>query len=106
PRPLERAWIEAKPETNEAVMRVARMVKSASDTHEFLNVVEGFVDGWITYSDKGGMWDYVPRAMLIQEVGFKLTNIGSTSYDYRNFSIVAAHPDIFDQIHVHLSPQA
>lgn len=105
-RPLNKAWIECKTHTHETLMRLHDVVKAANNTHEFLYVVEGAQDGWVTYSNKGGLWDYVPRTMLMAEAGFTVRNIGSDSYDYKNFAVIAAHPDNFDELHALLSPQA
>lgn len=104
-RPLAKAWIECKPETHASLMRVSEAVKAANNTHEFLYVVDGAQDGWITYGDKGGLWDFVPRAMLMAEAGFKVANIGTDSYDFKNFAIVAIHPDNFAELSALLSPK-
>lgn len=104
-RPLNRAWIEGKPESNTSIMEVTKHVRAVNNTHEFLYVVEGALDGWISHSDKGGLWDYVPRTMLMEEAGLKVANIGSQTYDYKNFAIVAAHPDNFAELSALLSPK-
>jgi len=58
-------------------------------------VLEGYVDVYVVYGGKGEVWDYAPRALLMREAGLNVANINSDSYDYKNLSLVAAHPDIF-----------
>jgi fructose-1,6-bisphosphatase/inositol monophosphatase family enzyme len=64
----------------------------------FLEVVEGKLDGNLVYKSLGKEWDYAPRALLMSEAGAKVTNIGSDKYDYRNNDFLAAHPSIFDEL--------
>lgn len=108
-RELRRAWIEAS--YNMQDIRVLEVMKSMHAqvgsviyAHEFLNAVEGFIDGYVVYGAKGKLWDYVPRALLMAEAGLTVTNVGSASYDYKNLSLLAAHPDLHHQLEQLLSP--
>jgi len=102
-RELKDCWIEAaidfqQPHLVDAMVRVDKLVHAVVYTKEFLNVVEGFVDGYLVLGGKGHTWDYAPRALLLQEVGMKVTNAGSDHYDYKVLSIVATHPAIHDKV--------
>jgi len=102
-RPLNRSWIEIsapiqKPEVMKAVLAVRKRVNAVSMVREFTLVAEGKLDGQLMYKSGGGPWDYAPRALLAQEAGGKVANIGSDSYDFRNNDILIANPVIFDDL--------
>jgi myo-inositol-1(or 4)-monophosphatase len=103
PRPLERTWIEMSinlqiPENLQQLLRVNAAIGSTLYTKEFLNVIDGSVDGYILSGGKGKLWDYAPHALLMREAGLKVTNVGSDMYDYKNLSLIAVHPQIHDEL--------
>ena len=111
PRELDRSWVEfaadlRNPGAALAMAQVDGAVNSVTYTKEFLYVLEGFIDAYVVYGGKGGVWDYAPRALLMQEAGLKITNLGSNSYDYKNLSWLAASPKVYDTLAKLLSPQA
>ena len=102
-RSLDRSWIELStwlPKAGAAEVATAlnQKINGFRTTGEFLYVVEGKLDGLVGYKTGGGPWDYAPRALLIQEAGGKVANIGSDSYDFRNNDFVMANPVIFDDL--------
>ncbi|MDB5182835.1 MAG: inositol monophosphatase, monophosphatase [Candidatus Saccharibacteria bacterium] len=110
PRVLNRLWVEVSidmnnEETMAAIVRIAKNVNAVLYTKEFLRIFEGFADAHIAAS-LGGPWDYTPRALFMQEAGARISNIGSETYDYKNPTLLAAHPDVFDDLKNLLSPQA
>lgn len=102
-RPIERAWIEwSSPFSNAETLPIAHAVASRTKglrvSGEFLLAVEGEMDGIVGYKAGGGPWDYAPRALMMQEAGAKVANIGSDTYDFRNNDFVMANPVIFDDL--------
>jgi len=109
-RELSRVWVEmsvdiGNPKTMEAVRRVAGGVNAVLYTKDFLRVLEGLADAHVVMG-LGGPWDYAPRALLMQEAGAKISNVGSDAYDYNDLTLLAAHPNVFEDLKNLLSPQA
>jgi len=88
------------------IVEIDKVVHSIVYTREFLNVVEGFIDGYVVLQGKGHPWDYAPRALFLKEAGMKVTNADSDDYDYTVLSLVAAHPKVHAKLASILSPQA
>ena len=110
-RPLERSWIEisaklGNPDVQKTVGKLIAKTRTWGYPHEFLDAVDGGVDAYIVIDGDGKAWDYAPRALLMKETGAALTNIGSDSYDFQDFSLIAAHPSIHDEIGKLLSGDA
>ncbi len=102
-RPLTRAWIElSSPLKSLEAVAVVQTLKPCMTGFrtigEFTYVAEGQLDGMLVYQAGGGPWDYAPRALLVQEAGGKVANIGSESYDFRNNDVLMANPIIFDEV--------
>lgn len=50
-------------------------------------------------TDPYGMdWDFAPGSLLVSEAGGKATNIGETSYDYRNHDFIIANPRVHEEL--------
>jgi len=103
-RPLNRIWVEmpvnmSKPENLKKMLAIDSVVATVMRSKEFLDVVDGGIDALIIPTEHGGEWDFAPRALLAQESGLRIANIGSDTYDYKNLSLIAAPADIFDQLH-------
>lgn len=102
-RPLKAAALrlhatEDDLDVQKLVERLKQRVASVSFSAEFLKVVTGELDGFVAYKAGGGPWDFAPRALLFQEAGAKVSNIGSQTYDFRVNDMLAAHPAIFDEL--------
>lgn len=65
--------------------------------HSLREALTAFDPG-ISFNLGGHEWDFAPGALLVQEAGGLVRNIGSDSYDYRNFNHIAANPVIFDDL--------
>lgn len=106
-RPLQvsdRGWQEAfvgyeskieKPGNLEKYLEVkagAYPVKFMSSGYEYILVATGQIDGRITYDPYGFDYDFAPGCLLVQEAGGVVSNIGSSSYDYRELNTIAANP--------------
>lgn len=101
-RPLNRSLLELSVPIDEPgaaeIWQAVFAKVFAFKISDFLHVVEGKLDGHIVYKSKGGIWDYVPRALLIAEAGGRVANIGLDTYDYRNMDFLATHPAHFDEL--------
>lgn len=102
-RPLSRAWIEIampfdKANNAKRLANIRSHINGFAITFDFPLVAHGYIDGFITCGSGGGPWDWAPRALLIQEAGGKVANLGSTEYDYRNHDFIATNPIIFDKL--------
>ena len=102
-RQLSRTWVELwAPLSDEAVFPIVNQLRKIINgyrvTGDFPLVLEGKVDAMLSYKSPGGDWDYAMRALLMQEAGGRVANIGSDTYDYRNHDFLGANPKIFDQL--------
>ena len=102
-RPLSRTWVElSSPFTDPTAVPVINAVRKLTNGYrmigDFTLTAEGKVDALLLYKTAGGDWDCAPRALLMQEAGAKVANIGSTEYDYKNHDFLAANPAIFDEL--------
>ena len=66
--------------------------------YDYSQVARGSIEGRLAYHGHGHEWDFAPGALLVQEAGGRVANIGSDTYDYRNFDFIAANPVIFDDL--------
>lgn len=106
-RTAKRSWIElSAPLGNlknyQLVSAVRKHIAGYTVGRDFANAVTGKVEGILVYQSNGGDWDYAPRALLMQEAGAKVANIGKNvdgkRYDYKNHNFFAAAPQVFDEL--------
>lgn len=102
-RKIERAWLEfsvnmREPDGYEIYKNLRPKIAGITVHHDFLEVLEGSLEGLVVYKSAGGEWDYAPRALLIESAGGRVANIGSDTYEYRNKSMIAAVPQIYDEV--------
>lgn len=102
-RPMSRSWIDlSAPLTSDGAVAIVRAIRPHINGFrtigEFTYVAQGQVDGQLIYESGGGPWDYAPRALLVQEAGGLVANIGTNSYDFRNNNVLLANPNIFDEL--------
>ncbi len=100
-RPIERCWLElSAPFSLPSVAPMAAAIRAQINgfrvVGDFTLVAEGKIDAHLVYQTHGKAWDYAPRALLLAEADAKVRNVGSGSYDYRNFDLLAASPVVFD----------
>lgn len=63
----------------------------------FPMVACGKLDGRICI-DGGKDYDYAPGALLVSEAGGVVANIGKSTYDYTNLSLIATNPALFKEL--------
>jgi fructose-1,6-bisphosphatase/inositol monophosphatase family enzyme len=75
------------------------IVKFAAAGAELVAIASGALEARISFdSNRGQPWDFAPGALIIQEAGGRVANIGSTTYDYRNNNVVLANSVVFDEL--------
>ncbi|MBI3887893.1 hypothetical protein HY310_02390, partial [Candidatus Microgenomates bacterium] len=58
----------------------------------------GKYDGRIAKNPYGNDWDYAPGALLVTEAGGIATNIGKTTYDYRNHDYIITNTVVHKEL--------
>lgn len=66
--------------------------------YEFSFIARGAAEGVVQWNISGGVWDIAPGALLVQEAGGRVENIGKSGYDFRDTNIIAASPSTYDQL--------
>lgn len=77
---------------------IAAIVKYAATGAELADVATGSTEGRVLYKGRAKPWDFAPGALLIQEAGGRVANIGSDTYDVRDTNVVATNAIIFDDV--------
>lgn len=62
---------------------------------EFIQIACGKLDARICFDPFGKDYDFAPGSLLVTEAGGVVRNIGSDSYDYRNYNFIAANPVMY-----------
>lgn len=65
---------------------------------ELALVASGKLDGRVCVDPYGHEYDFAPGALLVQEAGGVVANIGARDYDYRNGNFIAANPLVFKEL--------
>lgn len=104
-RTLKRAWLEfdvkmLRPNGYKVYQLLRPHIAGVTMHHDFLEVLEGSMEGLIVYKSRGQIWDYAPRALFIKEAGGRVANLGSEAYDIHNLDLIATTPQIFDEVAV------
>lgn len=102
-RPLSRCWTEftcdlTLPEVGALLAPLRKSTRGTRITGDFTHTPQGRFDAHFFYHGTGGLWDWVPWALIIQEAGGRVENLFSTKYDYRNRDFLAANPIVFDEL--------
>jgi len=102
-RPLKRSWTEFTcnlmlPEVGALIAPIRKATRGIRITGDFTHTPQGRLDAQLFYEGGGGLWDWVPWALMIKEAGGRVENLGSSDYDYRDGNFLAANPVIFDEL--------
>jgi fructose-1,6-bisphosphatase/inositol monophosphatase family enzyme len=103
-RPLDQVWLISHAgikKYNPLLLELSQKIERVVIGSNIMAVTNGSIDAYMSVPDGslGGIWDYAPRALIYNEAGAKVTNIGSETYVPEVTSLLAAHPSIFDQLH-------
>lgn len=71
---------------------------ACSSGFELAMVAAGRLDGRIHIVEHSKTWDHAPGALLVQEAGGIITNIGSDTYDYRDTNYIAGAPAFYHDL--------
>ncbi|OGL26076.1 hypothetical protein A3E49_02710 [Candidatus Saccharibacteria bacterium RIFCSPHIGHO2_12_FULL_49_19] len=107
-RPLHRSWLEFSvnmrlPAGYVMYQKLRPRVAGITVHRDFLEILEGSLEGLVVYKSPGKEWDYAPRALMIEGAGGAAANIGSDHYDFHNTDLLATSPVVFDEVHKLLS---
>jgi len=102
-RPLSRCWIEftcdqTQPEVGLLMAPLRKATRGTRVTGDFTHTPQGRFEAHLFYHGTGGLWDWVPWALIIKEAGGRVENLFSTGYDYKNRNFLAANPVVFDEL--------
>jgi fructose-1,6-bisphosphatase/inositol monophosphatase family enzyme len=78
--------------------QVSRVRNFGAAGYQYPLVASGATEAHIQFNGSGHEWDFAPGALLVQEAGARIANIGSDTYNYREHNHIAANPVIFDQL--------
>jgi myo-inositol-1(or 4)-monophosphatase len=90
-----------KPENLEkylAINKRARLIETMNSGFEFAMVASGKLDGRLALEPYGLDWDFAPGSLLVTEAGGVATNIGTTTYDYKNHDFIITNPKIHAEL--------
>ncbi|MCA9309242.1 hypothetical protein KC973_02600 [Candidatus Saccharibacteria bacterium] len=115
-RPLERAAIQIETKDkhihhmfNESVLPAAYFLEAFGACSGFCltQVARGASEARIHMTGYGHLWDYIPGFVLVRAAGGVVRNIGSDSWDWRNFDVIASNEVVADNLQaLVLSPEA
>lgn len=105
---LKRSWLEfsvnlLQDDGYKIFQSLRPQIGGITVRHDFLEVVEGSLEGLIVYKSGGDVWDYAPRALLIEEAGGRVANVGKNTYDLFNRDFIATNAVIFEDVQKLLS---
>ena len=64
--------------------------------YEFVLVATGKIEARMCVDPYGKDYDYAPGSLLVSEAGGIVTNIGSSTYDYRNTNLIAGNKNVVE----------
>lgn len=106
-RPFDRAYVVpangfTQVGLNDMHVRLLAKVQGLPQTHasgfQFSSLARGAIEANIFWGSGGNAWDRAAGALLVQEAGGRVENIGTPGYDYRNTDVLAANPVVFDEL--------
>lgn len=101
-RPVEQSYIfwESRRKELAGVLQVKYegLPKFMAAGSEFSAIASGRGEARITLDGFGTYYDYAPGALLVEEAGGIVRNIGSDTYDYKNFDFIAATPQLIESL--------
>lgn len=75
-----------------------RQIQIEGSGYELTLVASGAIEAKVVVDGFGQAYDFAPGALLVQEAGGVVTNLGSESYDYRNLELIAANPCVHREL--------
>jgi len=105
-RPLEQAYIfhevnflkKANVNTFIELSRHAVMLETINTGFEFTSIASGQYEARVQLDPFGHSWDYAAGSLLITEAGGIVRNLGSNTYDYTNYNLIASNKPVYDKL--------
>ena len=72
------------------------LLQTLSSGYDFVLVATGKIEGRICVDPFGKDYDFAPGSLLVSEAGGSVTNIGVTTYDYRNTNFIAGNKNLVE----------
>jgi len=101
-RPIRRAFIDVEEQSGD--LTITKKIKNSGAWYvripvkAGLLVACGMIEAYVVINGKGGVWDYAPRTLLVEEAGGVVVNVDSKDYDYRNKSFITSNRVIFEEL--------
>jgi fructose-1,6-bisphosphatase/inositol monophosphatase family enzyme len=86
----------ANVEIRNKVQAKSLLVQTICSGYEFVLVATGKIEARICVDPFGKDYDFAPGSLLVSEAGGIVTNIGTTTYDYRNTNLIAGNKNIVE----------
>jgi myo-inositol-1(or 4)-monophosphatase len=80
---------------HQKIIKKMRFVKMMCAGYEFILVATGKHEGRLAINPFGKDYDFAPGCLLVAEAGGIVTNIGSSTYDYRNTRFIASNREVY-----------
>jgi myo-inositol-1(or 4)-monophosphatase len=90
-----------KPDNYKAYIEMRKrtgLISTINCGFEFVMVACGKLDGRIAIDPYGMDWDFAAGSLLVSEAGGVATNIGKTTYDYKNHDYLITNAVIHDEL--------
>lgn len=106
-RELKRSFlhISVKPTTPELAAiagtmrsRVKSVVGFGASGAVLSAIAKGSIEGSLNHSTASKPWDMAPGALLVEEAGGKVTNVGSGDFNYLNTDVIFSNGVIHDEL--------
>lgn len=105
-RPLSRSFLAFETRLEDVdnlplylkVKKAANTIPAINSGFEFMMIASGKLDGRIAINPYFNDWDVAPGSLLVTEAGGIATNIGKTTYDYRNHDYIISNPVVHQEL--------
>jgi myo-inositol-1(or 4)-monophosphatase len=90
-----------KPENLEKYMQVrakANTIETLGSGFTFATIAAGKIEGKIGLEPYGKDWDFAAGSLLVREAGGVATNIGKTTYDYKNHDFLITNATVHEEL--------
>jgi len=78
-----------------ALRKTCVLMETVNCGYEFALIASGKIEGRICMHPYGRDYDYAAGSLLIAEAGGIVTNIGLTTFDYRNHDFLATNKEVY-----------
>lgn len=90
-----------KPENMEILLslhKYSSFMKFLASGYEFILIAEGKLEGKVVFDPYGKDYDFAPGTLIVSEAGGVVTNLGLSTYDYKNYSFLAVNVPMYKKL--------